>query len=137
MKTRWASARITRPALGIGVLALVTLMLAPPVAAQKIKGGKLTGTLVSESGFLPNLSQAFVFTTPSSGFFILTQACGERPDAMRLQSNALGSIPTDPSTTCTDYTPGIVLPQSDNINCFDQLGVGGYNCVITGVLTPK
>jgi hypothetical protein len=118
-------------------IALALGLFAGTAAAQKIDNGTLSGTVFSAAATVPNLSQAFVATTPDNRTFVLTQVCATNPQALRLNAGALiGDIPLEQGSNCTQYVPGIAIPPSTNINCFDQVGAGGgLRCMLTGVLT--
>ena len=120
---------------------LVIAVVLGALVIPSLAGAGLTihipGKIFSAGATVPNLSQAFVATTPERQTFVLTQVCATRPDALRLNAGAvIGDIPLETSSSCTQFVPGIAIPPNTNINCFDQAGVGGtLRCMITGVLT--
>ena len=121
-----------------GIAIVVALGLFSETAAgQDITAGALSGTVLSAGATVPNLSQAFVTTTPANRAFVLTQVCTTRPDALRVNAGPqIGDIPLEQDRTCTQFVPGIAIPPNTNVNCFDQSGAGGaLRCMLTGVLT--
>jgi len=128
---------MTRTVLtGIAIVVVLGLF-AETAAGQSIDKGTLSGTVFSAGATVPNLSQAFVTTTPVSTAFVLTQVCTTHPNALRLNAGpVIGDIPLEQDSNCTQYVPGIAIPPNTNVNCFDQAGAGGLlRCMLTGVLT--
>jgi hypothetical protein len=108
--------------------------------AQSMKKGTLSGTVMSGYVTLAATSSAMVFTTPASGFFILTQACPTfGMGQARLVGNTVGDLPTPvPSVSnCVEFVPGLALPANEVLTCHNLTGSGGIPCAVTGVLSTK
>ena len=123
--------------VSIGIMIVVALGLSVgTVGGQRIDRGGLAGTVFSAGATVPNLSQAFVTTTPDNQAFVLTQVCTTHPTALRLNAGSvIGDIPLETTSNCTNYVPGIAIPAKTNINCFDSAGASGkLRCMLTGVL---
>jgi len=121
-----------------GIAIVVALgLFAETAAGQSIINGTLSGTVFSAGATVPNLSQAFVTTTPVNQAFVLTQVCTTHPNSLRVNAGAvIGDIPLEQDSNCTQYVPGIAIPPNTNVNCFDKNGAGGIlRCMLTGVLT--
>ena len=131
--------RIVGITLGLvmaGVLAN-TAAYAAEATGGKIKAGVIKkGTLRSGIVTVAPNSSAAVINVPDDEVFVLTQACisGEGPagEGPALVSQALGRIAVPLS--CTSYSPGIVLPEEDVLDCVGA-PFGGGTCMVTGVLT--
>ena len=114
---------------------MVALLLAvgaaaPPVHAQQLRRGTLSGTIVSRSVDVVPGGPITIFTTPSDSFFVLTEVCTDA-QGLRVSATGFGKIPT-PNQACNEF-PGIALPQKSTITV---QGSGG-SVTITGVLTFK
>ena len=125
--------RIVRSAVTAGGLALLSGL----AFGQSISGGALSGKVFSAGATVPNRSQAFVTTTPSDSWLVITQICTSHPNALRFNAGPIvGDIPLNTAGKCTQYFPGIAVPPKTNINCFDNAGAAGQlRCMLTGVLT--
>lgn len=105
--------------------------------AQIIRSGGASGTVVSASVQAPPGSAPIVYTTPSTGFFILTAACFPLV-SFGVSATGFGRIPAD--DFCIHYSPGLALPQSSTITCnYSCPGCTSTNvsCTVSGVVTKK
>ena len=130
----------------LGFVALITAGMVSNgtlVHAQKLTKGTLSGTVVTATATAPNQgAQVTVFTTPGTGQFVLTQLCvfrGQNEDT--LSGGTLGGIARslgDNSGLCTTYTPGLAIPQNEDLNFQDTRNDAEDSIVtITGVLSKK
>ena len=100
-------------------LALILFGVAD-VGAEAITQGGLSGTLVSAGA--PDASLGVVlYTTPSKGHFVLTQAVAGTVTIAGF-GDFLGSH---------TFSPGLVIPPKTDISCFSDAGTA---CYIIGVL---
>jgi hypothetical protein len=101
-----------------------------------------TAVLVAASATLsgPKQTPTVVYTTPTTGDFILTQACTSPVNGgIRLDASNLGGIAHVGSSgsSCQTFTPGVILPKAAAITCTTNAAVAdGDFCMITGVLVP-
>ena len=85
---------------------LCCLAFVNDAGAHSMKKGTLSGTVMSGYVTLAAASSAMVFTTPASGFFILTQACPTFGFGQaRLVGNTVGDLPTSLSGGCVEFVP--------------------------------
>jgi hypothetical protein len=102
-----------------------------PSAAVTTASLNLTGPSDSE----------VIYTTPTSGDFILTQFCASpSPDGGVLLSAAgLGGIAQTGLTSCFTFTPGLSVPKGSAVSCstFSGASPGSYFCMISGLQTNK
>ena len=122
-----------RTIVAIATMLVGGVLLSTPAQAQQMKKGTLTGKVVSAAVELPANSSATVFTTPTKGFFVLTQVCVDKKDA-NVRGATVGPVFNDDK--CTTYTPGIAFPQSEVITCVNN-GGDPAGCCITGVISKK
>jgi hypothetical protein len=123
----------------MAMIAALTLASAG-VEAQTIKGGGLNGQVLTAGVAVPANSSATVFTTPASGFFILTQVCSGFASCIgNLTVAGLGSIPAADNNggSCQSFAPGLALPQNTAVSCANRCTSQGATCLITGVVTKK
>jgi hypothetical protein len=95
--------------------------------------GAVTGRLVSYSIDTPSGGQANVWTTPSTGEFILTQHCGF---SVNLFGSTFGRISGNyfDATGCKTFSPGIVLPANETLTCVMDNNYSDGFCLITGII---
>lgn len=124
-----------RKQLYLGILAgVVGLGLLKTAAQAQIF--PLVGTVSSASAVVAANSTTPVFTTPASGYFILTQFCGGF--GMSVSGNTFGNIAVGSSDTeCNTFNPGYVLPQGETIQCTNPLSGGPSWCNISGILEKQ
>lgn len=101
-----------------------------PVLTAATSGG-LSGTIVSASGV--SSSPGAVYTTPSTGNFILTSFCLDGPVSAVVIGSTFGRI-VRTDTACTRYEPGLALPNDEDISVSSITGVA--HITLTGVLQP-
>jgi hypothetical protein len=126
--------RIRRGTAGLAA-ACILWLTGGPAHAQTVKGGEVSGTLVSASA----LGGETVLTVPSDKAFVLTQWCSEDIRSFELRAGSL-VIPTSINAdSCATYQPGIVVSGGTAITCTPTGGFSfGKHCLVTGVLTsPK
>jgi hypothetical protein len=114
---------------------LMSVLASTPAMAQVIKKGTLSGKIVSAAVEVAPTTAATVYTTPATGFFILTQVCVQDRSEMAVRGATLGPLVTD--DRCTTYTPGVALPRNEVITCANNDATPTGACSITGVLSPK
>jgi hypothetical protein len=121
------------------VLPLVAVILAfgaiTNAQAQQIPR---QGTLESASTNVRANSTATVFTTPSTGHFILTMACTSSPSLL-LSGSTFGFIAAINQTLpavgyCTSFALGYAIPQSEAIQCQNTARSHSISCSVSGVL---
>jgi hypothetical protein len=115
-------------------LVLIALLVIGSVATRAAEvTGAVTGRLVSYSVETPSGGQANVWTTPSTGEFILTQHCGF---SVNLIGSSFGKISGNffDATGCKIFSPGIVLPANEALTCIMDNNYGDGFCLITGIL---
>jgi hypothetical protein len=101
-----------------------------------------TAVLVAASTTLsgPKQTRTVVYTTPTTGDFILTQVCTSPVNGgIRLDASNFGGIAHVGSSgsSCQTFTPGVILPKAAAITCTANEAVtAGDFCMITGVLVP-
>ncbi len=116
------------------VMLVAAMALAAGVAgAQQIKGGDLTGTVMSGHALVEGNGQGTVMQTPTKGQFIMTQFCKE-DNSTQLQGSTLGVITTD--NDCTTFFPGVAIPANEILFCRNFDGQS-RSCSVTGVLSKK
>jgi len=113
---------------------LTGVALTTPAQAQQLKKGTLTGEILSKTWPIQANSSATMFTTPTKGFFVLTQLCVENKNNVTVRAASGGLLPGDEK--CTTYNPGFAFPQNEAITCVND-GAGASSCLITGVITKK
>jgi hypothetical protein len=69
--------RIMRVVKALLMLSVAGAFVARPAGAQSFKKGALSAIMQTESAIVPASSSGTVFTTPASGFFIVTQLCSD------------------------------------------------------------
>jgi hypothetical protein len=96
------------------------------------------GKLVSASTQTSAQSKVTIYTTPSSGHFVLTQFCAGA--SASLSGKTFGSIAsTGPGLStnlplpCISFNPGFPLPTHEKIECTTG---GSSFCSIVGVIEP-
>ena len=101
-----------------------------------------TAVLVAASTTLsgPKQTRTVVYTTPTTGDFILTQVCTSPINGgIRLDASHLGWIAHVGSSgsSCQTFTPGVILPKAAAITCTTNDATNAEDfCMITGVLVP-
>lgn len=123
----------------------VFVVLGPgSAAAQQVKHGAPSGLVLSaRAETLVTGHDATVLTIPSTGYFILTQACvtqGSASAATNLVGSTIGLIVQSWSEPCTAFTPGIVLNPGEELICHNPgnlLGLTKPACLVTGVVSKK
>jgi hypothetical protein len=118
-------------------LAVALVLYVNPANAQAVKNGGPTGTVVSASVPAPPGSTPIVYTTPATGFFLLTTACFPVV-SFGISASGFGRIPA--SDFCVHYSPGLALPQNSTLTCnYSCAGCtsSGVTCTIAGVLTRR
>ena len=117
---------------------LIVLTLGATYAhAQSVRNGGPSGTVVSASVPTPPGSTPTAYTTPATGFFLLTTACFP-VTSFGVTASGFGRIPA--SDFCIHYSPGLALPQNSAVTCnYSCPGCtsSGAHCTIAGVLTRK
>ena len=121
------------------ILLAVAMGVVVPAAAnaQSYKKSTLSGVIVSSVVSVPAESSAVVYTAPSTGFFILTQYCGNE-DSISVCAGSCIPVRIQPSGSqyCTTFTPGIAVPPGATVTC-----INGYpsasSCLINGVLSKN
>jgi hypothetical protein len=115
--------RSVTAAIAFGALSLAAHAQTAPVQ----------GKLVSASKQVKGPSGT-VYTTPSSGHFVLVQACAD--NGITLAGRTFGFIGfTDSTTGCISFTPGFPLPQHEPIY-FTGGGSHLTSVSIVGVIEP-
>lgn len=128
----------------------ISTMLAAAVAcaglgaaamAQEVtkQGGAVAGPVLSATTFVLANKTTEVLTTPQEGFFVLTTFCTSGPDMIlqgdeRFEFIARAGHQID--RLCQNFQPGIALPQSMVITCFN-LSSGSNGCNVSGVLSQR
>jgi len=74
---------------------------------------------------------AVIYTAPSRGTFVLTQACTQH-DAMYVQNGTTGARLTFGRYKCTRYEPGLVVEAGTRLDCVNKSGES-RTCMIVGV----
>ena len=123
----------------IAIVSVAAVLIGTSAQAQSIKKSTLSGTLTSAGAVATAAgTPVTIFTTPASGFFILTQACSTTPGVSNVTFTAgtVGTIVTSTSDECTQFINGIAIPVSTAIQCASGTG-SNENCMITGVLSTK
>ena len=111
------------------MILLATLVLVAAAAqGQAVVNSTVSGTLMSASAQVNPGQPATVFTTPQTGFFILTHFV--RGGEADLRGSTFGPIPS-PSASGI-YVPGIALPQGETLSCTNA--PYPTSCMVTGVL---
>ncbi len=127
-----------RLARGLGAILTVAFLLQVADAdAQSVRNGGPSGTVVSASVPAPPGSVPVVYTTPATGYFILTTACFPIT-SFGISASGFGRIPA--SDFCVHYSPGLALPQSSTVSCnYSCAGCTSSNiaCTIAGVHSKK
>ena len=121
----------------IATLALALTLHAAPAKAQSVKAGGPAGVVMSASVPAPPGAVVTVFTTPATGFFLVTTACFPIV-SFGVTASGFGKIPA--SDNCIHYAPGLLVPASSTITCdYSCFGCTstGVACTISGVLTKK
>ncbi|HVT36302.1 MAG TPA: hypothetical protein VHE37_11985 [Nevskiaceae bacterium] len=89
-----------------------------------------------------------MYTAPikTGGYFTLTQVCLRPNDGVALQGNTVGIIVRRQSGdatesenvlgSCVTFTPGLVIPPSEQLSCVNTLGSGPSWCMLTGIKSP-
>jgi hypothetical protein len=127
----------------ISAIVLVVAVGRTTACAQVVTQSTLSGIETSASttiGHNPTgTAAAPVFTTPATGFFILTQACFTRNSRVTLSGNTVGVIVHSRSNSrkCTTYTPGIALPHSQTLTCTNASKTTDQTCTVNGILSTK
>lgn len=104
------------------ILLVALVLVATAAQGQEVVNSTVSGTLMSASAEVgPGGGSVTVFTTPQTGFFILTQAAGF------LRGSTFGPIPNG------TYVPGVALPQGETLIC-PGFPMSGNQCLVTGVL---
>src|SRR5262249_59792458 len=104
--------RIRRGMAGLAA-ACILWLTGGPAHAQAVKGGDVSGTLVSASA----IGGETVLTVPSDKVFVLTQWCSEDIRSFELRAGSL-VIPTSINAdSCATYEPGIVIGARTPITC--------------------
>ena len=115
---------------------LTGVALTTPAQAQQLKKGTLTGEILSKTWPIQANSSATMFTTPTKGFFVLTQLCVENKNNVTVRGATVGLLLFPGDEKCTTYNPGIAFPQNEAITCVND-GASASSCLITGVITNK
>jgi hypothetical protein len=119
------------------LLAVVTGFGLASLAAQA-QTAPVQGKLISATTQISGISTVVtVYTTPSSGHFILTQFC--TGGFGTLSGKTFGSIASCPGSLgpganpppCISFYPGFPLPTHEKIHC-----TGAGFCSIAGVIEP-
>jgi hypothetical protein len=106
------------------------------VAAQQVKKGTFTGTVVTATAVGPTASSAPVYTTPTSGAFVLTQLCTTQlPETGSLTSPSVGTLRPG-SEDCELFEPGLAIAPGETITC-NGFPSSAVSCLITGILSKK
>jgi len=116
---------------------LALVLLAADAGAQSLRSGGATGVVVSASVAAPPGSAPVVYTTPATGYFILTTACFPIT-SFGVRASGFGKIPA--SDFCVHYAPGLALPQSSAVTCdYSCAGCTSSNvaCTISGIVSKK
>jgi hypothetical protein len=116
-------------AIAVSLLALMSTT----VTAQTVKNGEISGIIVSKSVSIPATSSANLYTTPATGFFIITQACSVSSN-IPLSGSGIGEITR--LNGCQTFTPGFVVPAGTTLSCYNEYGFTS-GCTVTGVLSKK
>jgi hypothetical protein len=134
----------------IALVGLAALLTAGGAAAQTVKAGALSGTIVSASGSAPSGGTDVVLTTtPTTGAFILTQVCtmgtggANNQDNIQVVGSTVGRLALETKDdfnlgSCTTFQPGYFLPAGEELRCV-QVGASASpgSCTVTGVLSKK
>ena len=133
--------------LFVGAVAvLVVTMVSFAWAAINLNSSKsniyreLPGTtLVSASTpLITTVDPQFVFATPATGDFVLTQFCASPTiNGVRLAATGLGGIAhTTTTVLCYTFQPGLIMPKAASITCTTtEFAQNGF-CMIAGLLRP-
>jgi hypothetical protein len=136
--------------LRVALASIALGLSAQGAAAQTVKAGELSGTIVSAAGSAPSGgTEVVLLTVPSTGHFLLTQACtmasggANNAENIQLVGSTVGRIALatqsgDSLGSCTLFDPGFALPPGEELRCV-QTGASGSpgNCSVTGVLSKK
>jgi hypothetical protein len=134
----------------VGLAALLTSLHAGSAAAQTVKNGTISGTLVSASASAPTGgTDAVLLTTPSTGAFILTQVCtmsspgANNQDNVQVVGSTVGRLALETKDdfnfgSCTTFQPGLPLPAGEELRCV-QVGASAsaVTCTVIGVVSKK
>jgi hypothetical protein len=119
--------------------AVAVVLLATSAAAQRLTKGVLSGTVQSHGVTVLATSTGTVFTTPATGFIIVTQWCSDFT-AGTLAAGTLELPRTGNAAAgnerCTSYVPGVVLPPSTAVT-FMNPGSSSQAVTVTGVLSSN
>lgn len=115
------------------VVSLVAMASATAIA-QTVKNGEISGIIVSKSVSIPASSSANLYTTPATGYFIITQACSTG-SYMPLSGSGIGEI-ARLNSSCQTFTPGFVVPAGTTLSCYNEYAFTS-SCNVTGVLSKK
>jgi len=112
---------------------------APATHAQTVKKSTLSGLMISRSVAVPDLASATVFTTPATGFYILTQFCATAPGvgSVTLSGSTFGQVVVSTSDECTTYNQGITFAPGEVLTCANGGTGATEHCMITGVLETR
>jgi hypothetical protein len=109
-------------------------------SSARAQTAPVSGTIVSASVDTPRVGYATVYSTPSSGNFVLTQFCA----GVNLDTTTGSGITLDDLQTgnpiaflaagkCESFEPGYAIPPSHNLICRSRQGPAAF-CSISGVL---
>jgi len=94
------------------------------------------GRFITATANMQGGTRQIVYTTPTTGDFILTQVCGavsSNVDAGILFQIGGVSLAQMGLSGCQAFNPGMVLPPDQALTCYDLSS--GF-CTITGILGP-
>lgn len=121
--------------------AIALLGTTPCAEAQRLRGGGLSGTIVSGQAEGAAPLQSMLLAAPAQGFLVVTQVCAEQGSADRPTQVVAGTFGAlGESGGCVTFEPGIALPQGDDVSCANtglQAGARLPRCLVTGVVTNK
>ena len=125
------------------VMALLLCGFVATAEAQKVREGGVNGELRTFFAVVPDPApaQVVMFTTPSTGRFVLQQFCVSEGPYVVGTVAGWGDIPKVPFSEwvvghCTDLGPGWVLPQNTDVTCRNgHPSEGGKSCIATVVET--
>ena len=115
----------------IFTIAVPVAALALVAAAARAEREPNTQQIVNASAKPAPGETAAIYTTPSRGTFVLTQACAEH-DAMYVQNGTTGARLTFGRPKCTRYEPGLVIEAGTRLDCVNNSGAP-RTCMIVGV----
>lgn len=119
---------------------LVLAGLGQVAEAQTVKRNTLTGPIVSKSASMTPHVAAPVYTTPATGFFVLTQLCVTRGSRVTVTGNTMGVVVHSfhgSRGLCNTYRPGLQVPANETLTCTDTSNITNHSCTITGLLSSK